>query len=160
MVWFASELLELEKVDLTFHDACSEYWTILFSESQIRSRSFVKIMSQIRSLSFFFSFSENEPRSDHDLDQIISRSFSEFSFSLFGNVKTYFSIKMVHYLIINFQHFQTKGTICFIFSSKNNSGFNFLFALIKNIIWEFKKTQFLDQRLGCIVSKMIGKDLI
>ena len=117
----------------------SEYWTILFSESQIRSLSFAKIMSQIRSRSFFSSFSENEPRSDHDLDQIISRSFSEFSFSLFGNVKTSFSIKMVHYLIINFQHFQTKGTIYFIFSSKNNSGFNFLLALIKILFENVKK---------------------
>ena len=62
-----------------------EYWTILFSESQIRSLSFVKIMSQIRSLSFFFNFSENEPRSDHDLDQIIPDHFQNSDFPLFGN---------------------------------------------------------------------------
>ena len=32
----------------------AEYWTILFSRSQIRSRSFVQILSQIRSRSYFF----------------------------------------------------------------------------------------------------------
>ena len=44
-----------------------EYWTILFSRSQIRSRSFVKIMSQIQLRTHFFNSSENEPwsRSDH-----------------------------------------------------------------------------------------------
>ena len=117
-------------------------------------------MSQIRSRSFFSSFSENEPRSDHDLDQIISRSFSEFSFSLFGNVKTSFSIKMVHYLIINFQHFQTKGTIYFIFSSKNNSGFNFLLALIKILFENFKKHIFRwEIRLYCLKKDRKWSDL-
>ena len=42
-----------------FHCTGPEHCTILFSWSQIRSRSFVKIMSQIRSRSLYFSIFKN-----------------------------------------------------------------------------------------------------